>query len=247
MRYYDYESVKQFRTQQPKLCEQARKYLGGYDWKGKKAFKESVKDETGFSGPFWTERSFHSLGSTHQGVFDFFVEIMNDNDRYGFKDNGNLVKFWVKSFRQELSLMGLDDLASLDKVVIAKSFYWAVSNTIDGIVNEVVAFDNLVDFFKDDESVEVLWASRSYDFQDVDIIIRKNGKDWHFVSIKTGYAFSKRCIVANYRNTYKKKKPTLYIDQYLNRVFINKREEILKKFGNGPGAYLRGLENAWGL
>lgn len=210
-----------------KLCKLAREFHGNYNWNGTDHFRNMVrKDAKKWKGHFWG-RSLHNLGDTEESIFSFFTDAMNDTSMFNFSEiyNHHLVHFWVRTFRSELKYIGEDKLAKKYDNELAMAYYWVIANTVIGILEEHETYLALKEKFKDDKTISIGWASDDDDYRDVDIVLYKNCKVWHYVSVKNNGAFSTGTIL-KYREQQKETKPSMYCDKFLNRVFFKKGELV---------------------
>ena len=206
-----------------RLCKLAREFHGNYNWKGTDDFRHMVRKETKqWKGHFWG-RSLHNLGENYEEIFSFFTEAMNSSELFKFPEirHSNLIRFWVEKFREQLKYLGEDKLAKKYDNELAMAYYWVVANTVQGILDEYETFVEMKKHFSNNKKIKIEWASDEDDYRDVDIYIMKDGKIWHYVSVKNNGAFSVGTIL-KYRKEQKETKPTMYCDKFLNRIFFRK-------------------------
>ena len=240
-------STKQWKVNW-RLCKLAREFHGNYNWNGTDHFRHMVRKATNqWEGHFWG-RSLHNLGDDEESIFSFFTDAMNSSDLYKFPERRyyNLVSFWVDKFREQLKYLGEDKLAKKYNDELAMAYYWTVANTVLGILEEYETYVALKELFKNDDTVSVGWASDADDYNDVDIVLYKNDKVWHYVSVKNNGAFSTGTIL-KYRKDQKETKPTMYCDKFLNRMFFRKDElKPYRIFVEEHTKSVAGILSKWG-
>lgn len=239
-----------------KIVNLGRRFHGGYDWQGSNNFRKMVRqDSNTWKNNFWG-RSLHGLGKTHEEIFSFFTDFMNDKDRFNFSTEGidNLVDFWSYSFRKQLKEIGEEKLASkYSDDDLEMVYYCVIAKTVQGILDEQLVFDGLSKMFEDENDVEVEWGTIEDDFRDCDIIIKKKGHEWHRVSVKSKYSFTYKCINqlrsgSDFGKTNANKNITVYCDENLNRLFFKRYADIpYKIIVTRKNDMIEEMIDKWGL
>lgn len=231
------------------LCEYSRKFHGYYYWdKRGEGFAGLVRKSTGNYGKIYFD-SFHDLGDDYDVVLTKFLKVMEDTERFTFRnsDATNLLEFWCEAFPRELEKFypGKLSLASRTEYELQDAYKWVIANTVPGIVMEQQTKQNLEAFFADQPDVTVEWAPDSMESTDVDVLIKKNGRIVHWVSVKNQRSFSKSCI-SKYRLSGKTK-PTVYCDIHLNRIFFDQGSNVVRRkvLNLGDDRLTEELERQW--
>lgn len=239
-----------------RLCKLAREFHGGYNWKGSDNFRRMVRINSGtWNTNFWG-RSLHGLGNSHEEIFSFFTDYMNDKTIFKFAEYRieTLVEFWIDVFKEQLKYIGeINLLSKYSDKDFASAYYYVIANTVQGILDEQNVLDNLKKMFEYDSSISVEFGSKEDDYNDIDIIIKKKDKVWHKVSVKSDYSFTVETILSyrsgsDYKNSEGKKDVTVYCDQHLNRLFFRKGEMVPYKMNvvkNNP--QVEQMIQKWGL
>jgi len=225
------------------LCNQARQYLGSYKLpKGVTGFRTDLGAATDFKGRLWGT-SFHGLGDDEEEIFSFFTGVMNDTERFTTQDEevSCMLDAWVKFFYEHCRVMGYKGYQKRTWEELAMAFYWAVANTVPGLVAEANAFRILEELFAGRDDIKIRWSEPTEDYADIDIVIIWNGQVWHKVSIKSGRAFSKDCIMHQYRGEFGKTQPTVYMDGTGNRIFVKEQKVWHAVVENGEEDHINRL------
>lgn len=203
-----------------------RFYSGAGINEGSKPFQQRLRAASNLKGKLFGA-TLHNLGTDEDEIFDYFTSAMTDTQRITFKDTRfqSMLDFWKESFDDYLYEVG-EDTSKLTDFQLCMPFFQVVANTVPGLLAEADAIEQLIAIFSDKADMHVRVGTPEEEAEDIDAVIEYKGKAWHKVSVKTGRSFSRKWVIDKYRKEFGKQKPTVYMDNLGNRVFIKGEDEI---------------------